>query len=89
MEFKNPRLTGKEQPCISAEDVQELINEMEAVKDIRTTLNNLVNKMDVPAEHKNDLIWLAKNLATNNKKHRDFPEAIHLVASLLKMTGKD
>lgn len=55
---------------------------------MKTTLNHLISKMDVPAEHKDDLIWLAKNLATNNKKHPDFPEAIHLVASLLKMTGQ-
>jgi len=54
-----------------------------------TTLRYLVNKMDVPAEHKDDLIWLAKNLATNNKKHPDFPEAVHLIASLFKMTGQD
>lgn len=54
-----------------------------------TTLRYLVSKMDVPAEHKDDLIWLAKNLATNNKKHSDFPEAVHLIASLFKMTGQD
>jgi len=56
---------------------------------LASTLRHLVSKMDVPAEHKDDLIWLAKNLATNNKKHPDFPEAIHLVASLLKFTGQN
>lgn len=55
---------------------------------MKTTLNHLLEKMDVPTEHKNDLNWLAKNLATNNKKHPNFPEAIHLVAALLTMNGE-
>ena len=49
----------------------------------KTTLNCLLDKMNVPKEHKDDLHWLAKNLATNNKNHPDFPEAIHLVTALL------
>lgn len=55
---------------------------------MKTTLNFLLKTMNVPDEYKDDLYWLAKNLVTNNKKHPNFPEAIHLVAALLTINGE-
>lgn len=36
-----------------------------------------------------NLKWLGENLAKDHKNHPDFPEAIHLIDSLLKCKGEN
>ena len=40
--------------------------------------------MNVPEARRQDLRWLARNLAINNADHDDFPEAIELLKKILK-----
>jgi len=45
-------------------------------------LTQLLDNMDVPEGRKNDLNWLARNLAIRNSEHPDFTKAKNLVSEL-------
>lgn len=51
---------------------------------MREELHELLDRMDVPEQRKDDLRWLVRNLAVRNGKHPDFPEAQQLIRQLLR-----
>lgn len=52
-------------------------------------LADVLETMDVPKERKEptmpNLLWMLRNLGIRNGEHRDFPEAIRLINSLLRV----
>ena len=48
-------------------------------------LEELTSKMDVPVFRRNDVFWLARNLAVRNAKHDNFEEANEIISTLSKM----
>jgi len=58
---------------------------------METQLKELLNNMDVPEKRKElnlqNLRWLGRNLAIQNRNHPDFPMAKQLLATLLTQQG--
>lgn len=53
------------------------------MKNFENTLKLLLKEMGIEMElTKENLMWLNKNLAKEHKNHRNFSEAIHLIATL-------
>ena len=48
------------------------------------SLDDILNKMDVPEARKSDMGWLLRNLAIRNSGHRDFQSAMTLIKFILK-----
>ena len=54
------------------------------MKDFENALKLLLKRMGVEMELTTEnLRWLGKNLVKEHKNHSDFPEAIHLIATLI------
>ena len=60
---------------------------------LKNKLREALNAMDVPEGRKEptvpNLRWLQRNLFIRNKEHKDFPFAVHLIGTLLTISGED
>jgi len=47
-------------------------------------LNELLDKMDIPDNRRNDIPWLSRNLGIRNSNHPDYSRASNIIKAIMK-----
>lgn len=53
------------------------------IPELMSQLENITKKMDIPEFRRKKVVWLHKNMATKNKEHPQYEEAMQIIDILM------